>query len=259
MDEIWKDIKGYEEYYQVSNLGRIRRLDKYTTNMFGKKSLSKATIIKPFKDKRETMFVTLKKEYSSKIYTLSRLVYGTFNSDFDYDDRKKIIEYKDEDRNNVELSNLYVVARKDTNSGQKEVICLTTNKEFKSVCEASGYYNINKTGIANCCRGTAGSCGKLEGGTKLVWMFLEDYNKSSKEDIQLKIDNANKPIKRTHENIILRKVLCITTSKKFESIVEANEFYNISQGSINKCCSGILKSAGKLEDGTRLVWRYLDK
>lgn len=27
-EEIWKDIKGYEGYYQVSNLGRVRSLDR---------------------------------------------------------------------------------------------------------------------------------------------------------------------------------------------------------------------------------------
>lgn len=28
MKEIWKDIEGYEELYQVSNLGRIKALRK---------------------------------------------------------------------------------------------------------------------------------------------------------------------------------------------------------------------------------------
>lgn len=28
-EEIWKDIKGYEGLYQVSNLGRVKSLDKY--------------------------------------------------------------------------------------------------------------------------------------------------------------------------------------------------------------------------------------
>ena len=28
MEEIWKDIKGYEGIYQVSNLGRVRSLDR---------------------------------------------------------------------------------------------------------------------------------------------------------------------------------------------------------------------------------------
>lgn len=29
MEEIWKDIKGYENYYQISNYGRVRSLDRY--------------------------------------------------------------------------------------------------------------------------------------------------------------------------------------------------------------------------------------
>jgi len=32
MEEIWKKIKGYEEYYEVSNLGRIRSLDRLRWN-----------------------------------------------------------------------------------------------------------------------------------------------------------------------------------------------------------------------------------
>lgn len=32
MKEIWKDIKGYEGLYQVSNLGRIKSLKRYRKN-----------------------------------------------------------------------------------------------------------------------------------------------------------------------------------------------------------------------------------
>lgn len=28
MNEIWKNIKGYENYYQISNLGNIRSLER---------------------------------------------------------------------------------------------------------------------------------------------------------------------------------------------------------------------------------------
>lgn len=28
MEEIWKDIEGYEGIYQVSNIGRVRSLDR---------------------------------------------------------------------------------------------------------------------------------------------------------------------------------------------------------------------------------------
>lgn len=32
MDEIWKDIEGYENDYQVSNLGRVKSLPKKCWN-----------------------------------------------------------------------------------------------------------------------------------------------------------------------------------------------------------------------------------
>jgi hypothetical protein len=32
--EIWKDVAGYEGLYQVSNLGNVRSVDKYTSNRF---------------------------------------------------------------------------------------------------------------------------------------------------------------------------------------------------------------------------------
>ena len=32
--EIWKDIKGYEGLYQVSNLGRVKSLERQVWNRF---------------------------------------------------------------------------------------------------------------------------------------------------------------------------------------------------------------------------------
>ena len=36
-EEIWKDIKGYEGLYQVSNLGRIKSLERMQGKMVYKK------------------------------------------------------------------------------------------------------------------------------------------------------------------------------------------------------------------------------
>ena len=44
--EIWKDIIGYENLYQVSNLGRIKRLDSFINNNRGK-CLHIGKILKP--------------------------------------------------------------------------------------------------------------------------------------------------------------------------------------------------------------------
>ncbi len=48
MKEIWKDIKGFEGRYQVSNLGNVKRLDRLIWNGNGMQLL-KSKILKPYK------------------------------------------------------------------------------------------------------------------------------------------------------------------------------------------------------------------
>ena len=43
MIEIWKDIKEYEGLYQVSNLGKVKSIDRVINNHF-----YKSQIIKPY-------------------------------------------------------------------------------------------------------------------------------------------------------------------------------------------------------------------
>ena len=47
MDEIWKDIQGYERLYQVSNLGRVKALPRTDSNNRQRKE----RIMKQFRDK----------------------------------------------------------------------------------------------------------------------------------------------------------------------------------------------------------------
>ena len=46
--EIWKDVKGYEGIYQISNLGRIKSLDRpiYCPLTKNKKTIKKGRILK---------------------------------------------------------------------------------------------------------------------------------------------------------------------------------------------------------------------
>lgn len=64
------------------------------------------------------------------------------------------------------------------------VICLTTNKVFNSITEAENYYKCSN--IYSCCVGKYKHCGKLSDGTKLKWMYydeyLEEYNASKIEN-----------------------------------------------------------------------------
>lgn len=56
-----------------------------------------------------------------------------------------------------------------------------------------------------------------------------------------------------------QKNICLNTLEVFESYRDAGRFYGVNSGSIGQCCMHKLKSAGKTEDGTKLVWmRYED-
>jgi|WetSurMetagenome_2_1015567.scaffolds.fasta_scaffold76192_2 hypothetical protein len=45
--EAWKDIEFYEGYYQVSNKGNVKRLEKLINSSFGAKRVIREKIVKP--------------------------------------------------------------------------------------------------------------------------------------------------------------------------------------------------------------------
>lgn len=55
---------------------------------------------------------------------------------------------------------------------KRKVKCITTNKEFNSIEEASIFYNCDRSGISQCCRGKQKSCGILENGSPLIWEYI---------------------------------------------------------------------------------------
>jgi hypothetical protein len=67
MDEILKDITGYEGFYQVSNLGRVRSL-----------KFEKEVILKGTKDKDGYVMVGLWKNNHNKTFKVHRLVAQAF-------------------------------------------------------------------------------------------------------------------------------------------------------------------------------------
>ena len=81
---------------------------------------------------------------------------------------------------------------------------------------------------------------------------MKGKNKGRKfsEEHKQKISKAHKGGK------LGKKVICITTGKIFNSCKEAVVYYNASN--LSKCCRGVLKSAGRLSDGTKLQWKFLE-
>lgn len=74
MEEIWKDIDGYEGIYQVSNMGQVKSLDRMVTNIDGVTYMVRGRILRQANDDKGYKRVTLSKNCITKNYQVHRLV-----------------------------------------------------------------------------------------------------------------------------------------------------------------------------------------
>ena len=114
--EIWKPVKGYEDYLQVSNFGNIKQLERKVS--FGVNNYRKVPEkILPVKLSKENkigkrsscVFICIDGKRAG--LTPGRIVYQAFN-DIDLD-IKKTIAYKDGNTLNNRLDNLKIITRRD--------------------------------------------------------------------------------------------------------------------------------------------------
>lgn len=68
-----------------------------------------------------------------------------------------------------------VYIKTNVNKTYRKVICITTGKVFDTIRQAHNFYGSNSNQIIKCCRGSAYYAGTLPNGTKLQWMYYEDY------------------------------------------------------------------------------------
>jgi hypothetical protein len=80
MEEVWKDIEGYEGYYQVSNLGRVRSLDRIVPHKIYKFMNAKGKILCPGKVGVGYYTVALCNNSKPKSMFIHRLVAEAFIS-----------------------------------------------------------------------------------------------------------------------------------------------------------------------------------
>lgn len=76
--EIWKDIKDYEDLYQVSNLGQVQSKDHRVPCKGGKTRLVKGKIRSPQYNQKGYAIVVLCKENRLKTFTVHQLVAQAF-------------------------------------------------------------------------------------------------------------------------------------------------------------------------------------
>lgn len=118
VNEIWRDIKGYEQLYQISNLGNVKSLNYNKT--------SKEKILKP-NNIKGYLIVGLYKNGKRKFYHVHRLVTEAFLPN---PNNKPCIDHINADRTDNRVENLRWVTHKENNDNP-----ITKNKHFKKLKE----------------------------------------------------------------------------------------------------------------------------
>ena len=150
MKEIWKDIEGYEELYQVSNLGRLRN--------------SKGLILKQATHFEKYKLISLSKEGARKSYRVHRIVANAFIPN---PENKPDINHINGKRDDNKITNLEWVTNLENQIhswkklGRKPnrirpVFCVELNKKFNSIKEAALYLNLSfaqQVHISDCIKG----------------------------------------------------------------------------------------------------------
>lgn len=187
MKEIWKDIKGYEGLYQVSNMGNVKSLDRIVNHNTSKtgKSLVKGTLLKFKKDKDGYLNVCLYNNGNRSYRRVHRLVAEAFVPN---PKNFPLVNHKDEVKDNncvdnlewctYQYNNTYGTRIEKSIKGNigkhgKKVRCITTGKEFNSLKEAGEYYKCHIASNIRYCIKTNSYCGKLPDGTPLYWEYID--------------------------------------------------------------------------------------
>lgn len=131
-NEKWRDIKGYERYYRVSNLGRVKSLPRWGV---GTATTIESIMTPVLRNKYHCVKLVVNKKI--KMNKISRLVAEAFLDDFDC---TLLVEHRDRNKFNDAVSNLRM-ATQSQNSGNKALSCTNTSG-FKGVSQVGNKFRV---------------------------------------------------------------------------------------------------------------------
>lgn len=110
MDEVWREVKGYEGIYEVSNLGRVRSLERFRKNNGGLQKTPQRLLSLDRVNHKGYVLVHLSKNGTNKNISLHRLVADAFIPN---PGGKAQVNHKDGDKRNNSVDNLEWVTGKE--------------------------------------------------------------------------------------------------------------------------------------------------
>lgn len=195
--EIWKDLKGMEEFFLVSNQGRVKSKPRYINNN-GTMVLKEERILSPFKTGNGYIQVNLtvnRKTIKKYIHVLVLEAFSDKPSD-EYE-----VNHIDHDKTNNNLSNLEWVDRKQNQ--QKMSLFYDLGKSVKCPC-GNDFHTSHGRNKKYC----SAKCSRK----------FRDYSR-------LPVENTSKPSKEILLDLI----------KKYP-FVKIGRMYKVSDNAVRKWC-----------------------
>lgn len=194
MEEIWKPVKEYENLYMISNLGKVRSLDRITRNGRGD-FIKKGKMLTNIINNMGYEYVMLKGENESKKFYIHRLVAQAFIPN---PNNKKEVNHIDCNPLNNRVDNLEWVSHKENMaymsklgrsnktgdwlekikqkniSRAKSVLQIDPNTNeiintFKTIHSVKGY-GFLPSSVCTCCKNKRGTH------KGYIWRYANDRN-----------------------------------------------------------------------------------
>lgn len=150
MNEIWKDVPDYEGYYQVSNLGKVRSVDRVITHSYSGTAKLKGKLLRLTLHKSGYFFCSLSKGCHRKTGFVHQLVMSAFvGKQLDGMD----VAHNDGNSTNNHLSNLRYATRKENqadrithgthNRGERQGASKLTESDVKDIRWLSQFHTYS--------------------------------------------------------------------------------------------------------------------
>lgn len=250
MDEIWKDIRGYEGLYQVSNLGRVKGLARVSLD----KRYLPDRILEGSVYSTGYIVVKLRVNGFAKRFSIHRLVAEHFIPNHE---NLPVINHKDENKLNNRIDNLewcthkynatYGSARERAmesfkKNNSKVVYQFSLNGEFiceyDSVSSAADSTNTRRSEVWVCCNMVENSISA----NGFMWRYANDC--PTKQIAPYSIKQSSLTQKVTQYSLDGEFI------NDYNSISEAVRETGTRHSSIYACCVGKYKTANGY------LWKY---
>lgn len=227
--EIWKDVVGFEEYYQVSNLGRVKSLARSTNYKNIGTAWRKERIRKPKLSNTGYYEVALAKEHKTYYKRVHRLVAEAFIPN---PDNLPYINHINEIKTDNRVENLEWCTPKYNievyHESRMKVYQYdlkgTLIKVWHSITKAAKSINGDKTGIQHSCR--------IKKGLKSYKGFIWSYQPLTIEELKRRTTNEN--ITSVNQIDSNGNIICT-----YKSMSDAGKAVGCNPSAISMACSGL--------------------